>query len=242
MSKEKPVKEKIVKPKLKQSETVVIKRSVIHEAAYNPRKKNPKVVAALKANFKKVGFLGGICWNKTTGNLIGGHKRLEAMDLIFNYNGSKEKDYDIKVEQIELDLKTEKEQNIFLNNKNVQGENDFELLAELLPEIDFEAAGLTDYDIQLVESIVPDFEFGKNDEIKEEIKELKEKSHKTKEQVRADKAKIKGDITEKQQSFHFTVTFDSYTDKAEFLEGIGINGDDIFITSKQFIKAISKQL
>ena len=151
MSKEKPVKEKVINPKLKQSETIVIRRSIINFAAYNPRKKNTKVVAALKANFKKVGFLGGICWNKTTGNLIGGHKRLEAMDLIYNYDGSKEKDYNIKVEQIELDLKTEKEQNIFLNNKNVQGENDFELLAELLPEINIENAALTDYDISLIE-------------------------------------------------------------------------------------------
>ena len=110
--------EKQNKPKLKQSETVIIKRSNIKFSPYNPRKKNPKVVAALKENFKKVGFLGGICWNKTTGNLIGGHKRLEALDLIYNYDGSKEKDYDVKVEQIEIELKTEKAQNIFLNNKN----------------------------------------------------------------------------------------------------------------------------
>jgi hypothetical protein len=238
MSKEKPVKEKVIKPKLKQSETVVIKRSLINFAAYNPRKKNPKIVHALKTNFKKVGFLGGICWNKTTGNLIGGHKRLEAMDLIYGYDGSKVKDYDIKVEQIELDLKTEKEQNIFLNNKNVQGENDFELLAELLPEINIENAALTDYDIGLIESIVPDFVFGKNDGIKEEIQELKQKSHKTKEQVKSDKKKIKSDISERQQSFYFTVTFNSYMDKAEFLEGLGINGDQVFVTSKQFLKAL----
>ena len=85
---------------------------------------------------------------------------------------------------------------------------------------------------------MPDFIFGKNDEIKEEIKQLKEKSHKTKEQVKSDKKKIKSDITEKQQPFYFTVTFDSYMDKAEFLEGLGINGDQVFVTSKQFLKAL----
>ena len=241
MTTEKKNKEKVSNPKLKQSETVVIKRSLIHIAAYNPRKKNPKVVEALKKNFKTVGFLGGICWNKTTGNLIGGHKRLEAMDLIFNYDGSKAKDYDVKVEQIELDLKTEKEQNIFLNNKNVQGETDFELLADILPDINWEVAGLTDYDIQLVESLVPNFTSGNNNEIKndiEAIKPVKEKVHKTKEQVKADKQKIKSDIGDKQQPFYFTVTFDSFMDKSEFLEGLGINGDQVFITSKQFINAL----
>ena len=54
----------------------------------------------------------------------------------------------------------------------------------------------------------------------------------------ADKKKIKSDITEKQQPFYFTVTFDSYMDKAEFLEGLGINGDQVFVTSKQFLKAL----
>lgn len=81
--------------KLKQSETITIKRSKINFAAYNPRKKDKKVVEALKKNFKKVGFLGGIQWNSITGNLIGGHKRTEALDLIYDYDGTPEKDYDV---------------------------------------------------------------------------------------------------------------------------------------------------
>ena len=239
MTTEKKSKEKILKPKLKQSETVVIKRSLIHIAAYNPRKKNPKVVEALKKNFKTVGFLGGICWNKTTGNLIGGHKRLEAMDLIFNYDGSKAKDYDVKVEQIELDLKTEKEQNIFLNNKNVQGETDFELLAEILPDINIEFAGLTDYDINIVESLVNDFNFGESKQIQTDMKESKpEPKVKDKEGIKKLKSDLKNNNIDNHQPFYFTVTFDSFMDKSEFLEGLGINGDQIFITSKQFIKAL----
>ena len=102
--------------KIKQSETVFIKRSQVNFAAYNPRKANPKVVDALKKNFKKVGFMGGIKWNETTGNLIGGHKRTEALDLIHGYDGTENTDYEIKVEKIQLTEKQEKEQNIFLNN------------------------------------------------------------------------------------------------------------------------------
>lgn len=161
------------KPKLKQSETVTIKRSLINFAPYNPRKQDKKVIEQLKANFKKVGFMGGIQWNITTGNLIGGHKRLETIDLIMGYDGTAETDYEVKVEQIALDEQTEKEQNIFLNNKRAQGETDFNKLAELLPTINTSAAGLIDYDIKLVESMVPNFNFGSNTDIKKDISALK---------------------------------------------------------------------
>lgn len=43
---------------------------------------------------------------------------MEALDLIYNYDGTKEKDYDIKVEMVEFDLKQSKSKNIYLNNKN----------------------------------------------------------------------------------------------------------------------------
>lgn len=220
---------------LKQSETITIKRSKINFAPYNPRKQNKKVVDALKNNFKKVGFLGGIQWNKTTGNLIGGHKRLEALDLIYGYDGTPEKDYDVKVEQIEIDEKTEKEQNIFLNNKRVQGETDFSLMAELVNEIDIENAGLEEYDINLIESLNPNFKFGNNEVFKSEINKLKDYPQKKKliKQMREDMSR-KRDVT------HFTVTFKTYEQKAEYLESQGINGDTVFITSKEFLSKINE--
>ncbi len=182
-----------------------------------------------------MGFLGGIQWNKTTGNLIGGHKRLETLDLIYGYDGSPEKDYQVKVEQIELDEKTEKEQNIFLNNKRVQGETDHELMAALIQEIDIEEAGLEEYDINLIESLVPDFKYGKNEAIKQDIANLDKKQD-----IKDKKSKIRKDVGESHLQSHFTVTFNSYSEKAEYLESLGINGDTIFITSKQFIAKISE--
>lgn len=221
--------------KIKQSETVFIKRSQISFAAYNPRKKNPKVINELKKNFKKVGFLGGIVWNETSGNLVGGHKRVEALDLINGYDGKN--DYDIKVEKVSLDDKTEKEQNIFLNNKRVQGETDYELLSKLLPEIEKENAGLDDYDIDIVKSIIPDFNFGENEIIQNDFKDLKG----DKEQIKNIKKGIKKQISNNQQSFYFVVTFDTNNEKSEFLESIGINGDNIYITSKEFLTKLNEQ-
>lgn len=219
--------------KVKQSETVFINRSQINFAAYNPRKKNAKVVEALKRNFKKVGFLGGIQWNKTTGNLIGGHKRLEALDLCNNFDGTINTDYEVKVEQIEIDLKTEKEQNIFLNNKRVQGENDMELMAELINEIDIENAALEDYDIEMIQTLVPNFKLGKNESIIQDIEEIKSKSQVGK------IAAIKNSIGGSRLSTHFVVTFKDYDAKAEFLESIGINGDEVYITSDKFLKRLN---
>jgi len=234
MAKAKPIE---AKSKIKQSETVIIKRSQINFAVYNPRKVNPKVVEELKRNFKAVGYLGGIVFNKTTGNLVGGHKRIEAMDMIYNYPTN---DYDIKVEQVELDEKTEKEQNIFLNNKRVQGEMDYELLAVILPDIDIANTGLTDYDIQLIETIVPNFTLGSNEEIISDLQDLKQDNGEKKAHVKELKKQLHKNNADNQTPSYFTVTFKNYQDKAEFLEGLGINGDDVFITGEKFIEKVKE--
>lgn len=227
--------------KIKQSETVFIKRSQVNFAAYNPRKANPKVVDALKKNFKKVGFMGGIQWNETTGNLIGGHKRTEALDLIHGYDGTENTDYEIKVEKIQLTEKQEKEQNIFLNNKRVQGETDFRLMAELIEDIDIDAAGLEEYDIEYIETLVPDFKFGSNTDIVEDIKSLKDDTNSGKDYVKDLKSKIKGDISNTtHHASYIVITFPTYDEKADFLSGIGINEDDIYITSDKFFKRLNE--
>ena len=227
----------MAKQKIKQSETVVIKRSEINFAPYNPRKVNPHVVEELKKNFRKVGFLGGIVYNSITGNLVGGHKRVEALDLIYDYPTN---DYDIKVEKVEFDDKTEKEQNIFLNNKRVQGEMDYELLAELLPDIDIENTGLGDYDIQMIQTIVPDFTLGNNETILEDMQELKKPYEDKKAHVKELKKSLHKQNSDKQTPSYFTVTFKDYNSKAEFLEQIGINGDDVFIVAENFLDKLNE--
>ena len=224
--------------KIKQSETIIILRSKINFASYNPRKKDKKVIDALIKNFKSVGFLGGIQWNSLTGNLIGGHKRLEALDVINKYDSSPEKDYEVKVEKIELTEKQEKEQNIFLNNKRAQGETDFFLMAELIKDIDIENAAIEEYDINLIESIVPDFKFADNSKIKEDSNQLTEDAKKA--HNKKVKAEIKESIASNHTQTHFTITFKTYDEKAEYLSSIGINEDSLFITSKVFLQKISQ--
>lgn len=222
---------------IKQSNTIEIDRSLIKFAPYNPRKKDEKVVNELKKNFKKVGYLGGIVWNKVTGNLVGGHKRVEAMDLIFNYTG--ENDYKIKVEEVEFDEKTEKEQNIFLNNKRVQGEMDYEMLAEILPDIDIDNTGLIDFDLDIINSLNPEYHFGNNEKIINDSKNLMKESKDNKEEIKQLKKQIKQGIGENQIPTHFTVAFKTYNEKAEFLSSLGINEDTVIITSNEFLKKLN---
>lgn len=133
---------------IKQSETIIIKRSQINFAPYNPKIHSPEAIKEQKRNFERVGFLGGIVWNSTTGNLVSGHKRIMAYDNHYKYDGTN--DYDVKVKKVEFDLKTEKEQNIYMDNHNTNTQQDLDLLAEMLPDIDYKSAGLTDADLQII--------------------------------------------------------------------------------------------
>lgn len=136
---------------MKTSETITINRSQIKFAPYNPREEDADLVKELLKNFKNVGFLGGVVWNKLSGNLVGGHKRVMAHDVYYKFDGTN--DYQIKVESVELDTKTEKEQNIFLNKK--QGKFDKIKLFDLLQDIDPIAAGYSKDEISMLEAMVP---------------------------------------------------------------------------------------
>lgn len=141
-----------------------IQRSIINFANYNPRKISPEARKSLKANLKRIGLLGGIVWNEVTGNLVSGHQRVSIIDEVNKYNSdTKENDYLIRVEVVRMDEKTEKEQNIFMNNRSVQGEFDTEMLRDLLDGIDYNFAGLNDFDLSMLG--IGDVDFRVDDEI-----------------------------------------------------------------------------
>ena len=98
----------MIMKELKQSETRIIKRSQINLNPINPKRHSDERIKLQKKNLQKVGFLGGIVWNEKSGNLIDGHRRIKAMDLHYKYNGTSGADYNVKVEVVRLDDKTEK--------------------------------------------------------------------------------------------------------------------------------------
>ena len=86
--------------------------------------------------------------NKRTGlTVVSGHQRLSVMDELQKFPDN---DYRIRVDVIDVDEKQEKELNILLNNPNAQGTWDFNALAQIVPDIDWKDAGLTNADLNTI--------------------------------------------------------------------------------------------
>lgn len=59
-----------------------MKVSELREAEFNPRVMSEAQLQILKDNLANLGDLGGIVFNRRTGNLVGGHQRLKALKEI----------------------------------------------------------------------------------------------------------------------------------------------------------------
>ena len=134
------------------TESVELKRSQIKFADYNPRVIDDEAKKTLKRGIKKFGLVGGVTVNKRTGfTVVSGHQRLTVMDELQKYDpATMENDYKVRVDVTDVDEKMEKELNILLNNPNAQGRWDYEKLAQLIPDIDYKDAGLTDVDLNMI--------------------------------------------------------------------------------------------
>ncbi|MCT4151303.1 DNA methylase [Elizabethkingia anophelis] len=253
--------------KVKQSETRTILRSSFSFSDYNPRTISDDARKKLKANIKKNGIIGGLVVNEQTGNLVSGHQRVSIADEVNKYDSESGKnDYEIKVEIIDVDLKTEKELNIFFNSKSVQGEMDYAKLALMIPDIDIDIAGLDDVDMSFIEMEMPEpvevdvpvFEpqaAKKGKSITQELdnsistpeasisemerEELEEKSRQEKiDAVKKVKEQVKqGAVYEGDP--YFTISFDSYENKVFFLEQFGISADVKIIKGEELAEKIN---
>lgn len=78
-------------------------------------------------------------WNERTGNLVSGHQRLDQLDLL-----EETEDYTLEIDVVDISESQEKELNILLNAKAVQGEDDPEQLAKVLMELTMEGRDVRD--------------------------------------------------------------------------------------------------
>jgi hypothetical protein len=107
-----------------------VHRSVLKGAPYNPRTIRDSARKRLRANLDVdkggTGLVEPLIWNEVTGNLLSGHQRLRELDSL-----ERKPDYVLDVSVVRLDDKAEKEQNIFLNNTETQGDFDLVKLESL---------------------------------------------------------------------------------------------------------------
>lgn len=134
------------------SEIREFRRSEIHPAEYNPRSIDDDGKRSLKRSLKQFGALGGIVINTRTGNtVVGGHQKIAVMDEAHKFNpNDPDTDYILRAEAIDVDLKTEKTINVTLNNPNVGGTWDYDKMREIIPDIDYKSAGLTEADLSMI--------------------------------------------------------------------------------------------
>lgn len=253
--------------KVKQSETRTVLRSSFSFSDYNPRTISDDARKKLKANIKKNGIIGGLVVNEQTGNLVSGHQRVSIADEVNKYDPETGKnDYEIKVEIVNVDLKTEKELNIFFNSKSVQGEMDYAKLALMIPDIDVDIAGLDDVDMSFIEMEMPEpvevdvptFEpqaAKKEKSITQELdnsisvpeasvsemerQESEDKSRQEKiDAVKKVKEQVKQSAVYEGDPY-FTVSFDSYENKVFFLEQFGISADVKIIKGEELAEKIN---
>lgn len=244
------------KPKYNQSETVLIKRSQINFAPYNPKKHSKEQIAEQRRNIKRVGFLGGIVWNEVTGNLVSGHKRTMSLDLIHGYDGTPGTDYDIKVEKVQLDEKTEKEQNVYMDAPGTNTQQDADLLALMLPDIDYKSAGLTDEDVSLIgiDYLLRTEEEGSlAKELEKTMSPVNEQREEEKEQKQLEKAakiahmkEVKAQVKEESQKkaedmdAYLMLSFDNFEAKAAFMERFGYGRYEKFIKGETFSEQVER--
>lgn len=122
-------------------------RSEITLADYNPRVITPAAFKKLKESIKTFGLLEPFIWNETTGNLVGGHQRIKAIDDL-----EKSEDYSVNVTVVKLPIEKEKALNLALNNPSVQGEYDVAMIDDMLRnnEFDINLAGFTQVDLEMM--------------------------------------------------------------------------------------------
>ena len=206
-----------------------IHRSEIKNAIYNPRKIDKKSEGKLKKSLKNHGLVETLVWNKTTGNLVGGHQRLNQLDGL-----EKTQDYMLTVACIEVEEKQEKEINIILNNPNVGGEYDLDILSSLIPDIDISMTGFDNYDLNIigVETVLPEIE---EDTPSAEFKQTVEDKIKA---VKDIKALARENNVGKGENY-FVVVFSSIEAKDSFMDRISHDKDDRYIKGEVLIKYLN---
>lgn len=121
-------------------------------AIYNPRKDltiDDAEYKKIKRSIETFGYVDPIIVNERTGVIVGGHQRLKVLkDLGYE---------EIEVSVVDLDEQQEKALNVALNK--ISGEWDFELLKDLLEELDDGSFDLelTGFDMDEIEGLMTQY-------------------------------------------------------------------------------------
>lgn len=204
-----------------------IRREDIKNAEYNPRIMDKEAKKRLKKGLQKHGLVSAITWNKRTGNLVGGHQRLEQLDAL-----EKNKDYSLDVCVIDVDEAEEAVLNVQLNNPSMQGDWELDKLALITEEygVSFEDMGFTQLDVDFMydgdERFSELYETEEKKELTNELEKVKEARSKSKERY-AENANI---------NWYSVIVFENEEAKKAFHKLINVPHTEIYITAEQIMR------
>lgn len=204
-----------------------IHRSQIKNAEYNPRVMDKEAKKRLREGLKKHGLVSTLTWNRRTGNLVGGHQRLEQLDAL---EGTQ--DYSLDVCVIDVDEAEEAILNVQLNNPSMQGDWDLEKLAMITDEfgVDFDDMGFSKLDIDFMydgdERFTEMFESPEVEEVKKGLEEVKAARQASKERMEE-----KNNI-----NFYSIIVFEDEKAKAEFYRRINTPLSEEYLTVDKLLR------
>ncbi len=228
--------------KYQKFEAITINRDQIKNASYNPRMIDQSARKKLKEKIKdsKVGLIETLVWNKKTGNLVSGHQRLSILDDLEG-----KKDYALTVAVINVDEKTEKEINVFMNNPSAQGNYDLDMLGNLMKEIegDYENMGFDKLDIDVMfdgKTELPDVQSenifdDKKDKAKADVESINRMKERRKEYK--DKKNEEND-----PEFYTVIVFQSRKECDKFLKALKLPVDSRYVDGRKFADLVGVQL
>ena len=223
----------MAKTKYQVYDSATINRSQIKNAPYNPRIMDAKAKKRLRKNIAAHGLVSSLTWNKRTGNLVGGHQRLEQLDAL-----EKNKDYELTVDVIDVDEREEATLNVQLNNPSMQGEWDLDKLAYMSEEFDLDLSedmGFTEADIDFMfegdERFSQLFETQEGEDMRGKLDEVK-----------AARAQGVDNLKDRNKINWFTViVFENEEDRNNFMKEISIPKHEQYITEDQVRRLLLKK-
>lgn len=223
----------MAKSKYQSYDTETISRQMIKNAPYNPRIMDDKAKKRLKKNIAKHGLVAALTWNKRTGNLVGGHQRLEQLDAL-----EKNKDYELTVCVVDVDEREEAALNVQLNNPSMQGEWDFDKLANMTEEFDLDLSedlGFTESDIDFMfegdDRFSQLFETQEGENMRGDLEKVKEARKKSVENL-----KERNSI-----NWYTVIVFENEADHDAFMKEINIPKFEQYVTEEQVRRIIKKK-
>lgn len=210
--------------KFQNYDTETINRQDIRNAAYNPRLIDKEAKKRLKNAIRKHGLVSALTWNRRTGNLVGGHQRIEQLDALEGRS-----DYDLTVCVIDVDEREEALLNVQLNNPSMQGDWDMEKLADMAVDFDlsFDDMGFSQMDVDFLfdgdDRFSELFDTPEAELVKGQLEEIKEARANSME-----KLKERNSV-----NFYTIVVFSDEKERDQFMREISIPTYEEYVTADQ---------